>query len=1066
MASKSHVLKLSETSCEKEVENVWNKILGISDKIKYIKNSDGVWNERLFEYKFDAGFYTKGDWRHSSYKALAQAIYYLKRISKLTVSDVKSLPQLLIILDKNGGFVVPSQQVERIISDSEDGLVVDWLRPASSPDTCLVDWLESNKYFKHFGINYYEFATDQHVNEFKRSILEAEYEPAKIEIDEENFVGIYNMWKELFAGTEDNPRQIADNYVLDINLKFKFVGDTNILINLETDRRWEVPRQSYDDFWRYYKRPPSVVVQQYILAHKDCLYDTETRNDTGDFYTPIEVAKLSNRYIDKVVSIKEQVNALWWDPAAGGANLFIQSPRKENVILSTLEKPDYRTLKSITAFSSSTIERFNFLKDKLPESIDKQLKDTRKKPLMFLLNPPFNDQSGHSKGKGKNPNQVDETFIKPEDLEEVSLRSIRGAYVKFLYKINSIIEESERTNAYVGLFSKTAWMTGSDYKQFFEFWNKRYEFCNGFIVSSEVFKGTKGKWPVMFSLWKKRCDVLETAPSSQLKFDIFDKDLEKIGIKNYQTPSEDSVRLQDTINRDCLKKLAKNKFVPLKNEYQIYDSGKIYCSHLHEGAFGYLRTISNDIQNSGSGLILMSAPYGGSNSNGVSVTKDNFESALLVYGLRKSIPQEWHNDKDEFILSADLRKNSKFSQLQRKAVLWSILEGGYTSSLGKVIWDGSSYNVRNNFFAMPLSELSEVRGIDSSKLPSEDPYASIWIENNRKNFTLLEQECLNAYKNLMIYTFEDGLRKNGDVKRKVMMPDASPRQIINGIYRHSESMSSEDKKVLDTYLKLVKKLQDNIKSLVYKYEIISEAIFFQEDSGANSGVPPKKGGDILPFVPKTNFDKVLERRLALTSYIVAGLKDDPNLGRVKLAKIFYMCDLISSQDFKTKYLREANGPLDQGLIYNKKSGYEELSSKFQIFQTKKEKNGRVTRYRYIPDENFSAMVKRAKSLFDDDLASFDSILKIFKKLDVRQSEIVATLYACWNDLINKKVKNITDDMIVDEFKNNWHEDKKNSRKFPKGKLLLALEWMRKNNLVPIGKGEVVNPKPSRVIVPF
>ena len=1064
MVSSPLGVKLSGASCEKEVENIWNKILGISDKIKYIKNSDGVWDERLFEYKFDANFYTKGEWRHTSYKALAQAIYYLKRISNLSIGDLKSLPEVLVILDRNGGFMVPSQQVERIIGDAEDGLTVDWMRPASSPDTHLVDWLEANKYFENFGISYYQFSSDQHINEFKRAVLEAEHEPAKIEIDEENFIGIYTLWKQLFLGTEDNPRQIADNYVLDINLKFQFVGDTNILINLETDRRWEVPRQSYEDFWKYYKRPPSVSVQQYILAHKDCLYDTETRNDTGDFYTPIEVAKLSNKYIDKFVSLNEQVNALWWDPAAGGANLFIQSPRKENVILSTLEKPDYRTLKSITAFGKSTIERFNFLKEKFPKSIDKQLKDTRKKPLIFLLNPPFNDQSGHSKGKEENPNQIDESFIKSEDIGQISLRTIRGAYVKFLYKINSIIEEAERTNAYVGLFSKTAWLTGSDYKQFFEYWHKRYEFCNGFIVSSEVFRGTKGNWPVMFSLWKKRDRILEKAPSCQIKLDIFNKSLEKIGIKKYHAPSDWQIRLQDTIDRECLKKLKKKKFVPLKNEYQVYDSGKIYCQHLHEGSFGYLRTISNDIQNSGSGLILMSAPYGGSNANGVSVVKENFESALLVYGLRKSVPQEWHNDKDEFTLSNELIKSSKFGQLKRKAVLWSILEGGYTSSLGKVKWDGSSYDVRNEFFAMPLSELTEISGIDSSKLPSDDTVASKWVEENRSNFTLLELECLNAYKTLMIYTYESGLRLNGDVKRKVMMPDASPRQIINGIYRHSEKLSQENKGVLETYLRLVKKLQDNLRSLVYRYDIISEAIFFQSESNP-TGTPPKNG-DVLPFTPQTNFDKVLEKRLALTSYIVSNLKSDPNLGRVKLAKIFYMCDVISTHDFRTKYLREANGPLDQGLIYNKKNGYERLSSTYQIFQTKEEKKGRVTRYAYIPDENIRPMVARARTLFDKDLASFDCIIKIFKKLDVRQSEIVATLYACWNDLINKKVKDISDAMIVDEFKNNWHEDKKDSRKFPKGKLMLALGWMRKNNLIPLGKGKVVKPKPSRVIVPF
>src|SRR5439155_1026972 len=48
----------------------------------------------------------------------------------------------------------------------------------------------------------------------------------------------------------------------------------------------------------------------------------------------------------------------------------------------------------------------------------------------------------------------------------------------------------------------------------------------------------------------------------------------------------------------------------------------------------------------------------------------------------------------------------------------------------------------------------------------------------------------------------------------------------------------------------------------------------------------------LEFKPRTKFDKVLERRLALASYLLASGRSDVNLGRTKLAKLIYLSDAI------------------------------------------------------------------------------------------------------------------------------------------------------------------------------
>jgi type I restriction enzyme S subunit len=64
-----------------------------------------------------------------------------------------------------------------------------------------------------------------------------------------------------------------------------------------------------------------------------------------------------------------------------------------------------------------------------------------------------------------------------------------------------------------------------------------------------------------------------------------------------------------------------------------------------------------------------------------------------------------------------------------------------------------------------------------------------------------------------------------------------------------------------------------------------------------------------------------------------------------------------------------------------------------------------------------------------------------------EAEIIATLFAAWNDfLIDGHSPN--DDEIVREVRENWHEEK---RRFAPVKLRQWLDWLRESGLVPTGK---------------
>ncbi|MCB9092178.1 MAG: hypothetical protein H6621_00320 [Halobacteriovoraceae bacterium] len=211
--------------------------------------------------------------------------------------------------------------------------------------------------------------------------------------------------------------------------------------------------------------------------------------------------------------------------------------------------------------------------------------------------------------------------------------------------------------------------------------------------------------------------------------------------------------------------------------------------------------------------------------------------------------------------------------------------------------------------------------------------------------------------------------------------------------------------------------------------------------------------------PKTKFQSTLEKRLALASIVVDKSKNDPTLGRVKLAKIFYLADSHLNLKMDANYVREAAGPLDQRLIYNDKIGLEVLGDKYSFFKTINVKKNKEERIKYSPSQNIHYMLDKSKEIFFDKYENIMSFLDRIIPLNTDQSEIIATLYACWNDLIISKGNSLSDELIINEFLNNWHDSKK---RFQRDRLITALAWMRDNDLVPSGIGKPTSIKHEKI----
>jgi restriction endonuclease S subunit len=177
-------------------------------------------------------------------------------------------------------------------------------------------------------------------------------------------------------------------------------------------------------------------------------------------------------------------------------------------------------------------------------------------------------------------------------------------------------------------------------------------------------------------------------------------------------------------------------------------------------------------------------------------------------------------------------------------------------------------------------------------------------------------------------------------------------------------------------------------------------------------------------------------RSVLAAEIIDRLHDQPTFGHVKFEKMIFLVENLCGVDTGSTYYRKAAGPYDNRALRSIDSQLQ----KQQWFDVRKEGE----RYRYVPMQKRGGHKPWFDRYFSEIGDTFGKILTTFKTLDTERCEIVATLLAAWSDLLREKGE-ASDDLIVHEVLNNWHESK---RRISEDRWLKALGWMRKKGFVP------------------
>lgn len=258
----------------------------------------------------------------------------------------------------------------------------------------------------------------------------------------------------------------------------------------------------------------------------------------------------------------------------------------------------------------------------------------------------------------------------------------------------------------------------------------------------------------------------------------------------------------------------------------------------------------------------------------------------------------------------------------------------------------------------------------------------------------------------------------------------------------------EEQQAIATILSDMDKEIADLEARRNKYKLIKSGMMQKLLTGQIRLVKP-----LAPIIPLETPDAQI-REIPLQTHVVAGhivnaLYQSSGWGRTKLQKTLHLVGYHCQLDFGNDYIRNTAGPDDQAMMNH-------IDSKFKQYRhvriEAKKENGK-TRYNYIP----TAMIDELEQVYETYPQTIrhavDSLINKIKKMDLARAEIVSTLYAIWNNRIIKG-EPISDDLLLEDF----YAWSKHKLDFSPDQVLCELNYMRKEEIIPIGWGKYIDKK--------
>ena len=504
---------------------------------------------------------------------------------------------------------------------------------------------------KHTYVYEYEKDSKQLKSFIKNNIAKAT-SSSKIKIDKNNFIPIYLRWLEIVKPIIDvdwddlkkNDILDSDFYLADLFVDDKGTSDIeddsttrNNLFVVYKNQGYRISKENIDDmfdatidikikdtyqhFWKIYKRPPIKEFQSYIIERRDLLVPQDIRERKGAFFTPRKWVELSQKYLTDYLGENWQDDYYVWDCAAGTGNLLAGLTNKYNIYASTLDQADVNVMHERIEQGANLLKnhvfQFDFLNDdfsKLPQNLQDIISDPEKrKKLVIYINPPYAEVG--SKGEKDNKTGVSKTKVY-EKHKHFMGKAGNELFVQFLIRIYS-----EIPNVKIANFSTLKNLQSPNFLELRD--NFRAKLEKLFIVPASTFDNVKGSFPIGFFIWNTGVE------------EVF----RKITADVYKTSGYFSDKTIYTggnpISNWIFQKLdEKNKIGHLScrggNDFQGQSSVNInsYLVTLKDRSNRRYRSTLN-------------------------IDSSNLIKSCVFFAIRHSIPATWLNDRDQFLWPKD-----------------------------------------------------------------------------------------------------------------------------------------------------------------------------------------------------------------------------------------------------------------------------------------------------------------------------------------------------------------------------------------------------------------------------
>ena len=249
---------------------------------------------------------------------------------------------------------------------------------------------------------------------------------------------------------------------------------------------------------------------------------------------------------------------------------------------------------------------------------------------------------------------------------------------------------------------------------------------------------------------------------------------------------------------------------------------------------------------------------------------------------------------------------------------------------------------------------------------------------------------------------------------------------------------SEQKRIVEEIEKQfakTKQLKEHIIANQQATEQLLKALLHQafEVKDENTETIHQVKGKVVELKP-TNVDYY--RRTVLSAEIVWQLHKEPTLGHLKLQKLIYLCQQSAEMQLPTNFLRQAMGPYDNRLM---------RSIDKQLKEKKWFEYNKTQVLKYQPLEKAGQHHNDFVKYFSAENESIQFIIDTFKTIKSDIVEIVATLYACINNIMDEKV--IFSEILLIQRFYEWSEEK---QKFSEKEVKRVFSRMKETGILPKG----------------